>query len=81
MVASASTFSLRQLGIFKVVGREAMLYLISVLCNNYGKNEYLTRLINNTRIHIMPSMNPDGYEKAEEGDKNGYQVNFHLEKF
>lgn len=57
----------------EVVGREALLYLIGVLCENYGKNEYLTRMVNETRIHIMPSMNPDGYEKGREGDKFGYQ--------
>jgi carboxypeptidase D len=45
----------------EVVGRETLLYLIAILCENYGKNEYLTRLMNETRIHLMPSMNPDGY--------------------
>ncbi|KAI6220319.1 Carboxypeptidase D [Aphelenchoides besseyi] len=57
----------------EVVGREALLYLIAILCENYGKNEYLTRLMNNTRIHIMPSMNPDGYEFDLPGDRIGYQ--------
>jgi hypothetical protein len=45
----------------EVVGREALLFLIAILCENYGKNAYLTRLMNDTRFHIMPSMNPDGY--------------------
>ena len=46
----------------EVVGRETLLYLIEILCKNYGKNEWLTKFINSTRIHILPSMNPDGYE-------------------
>uniref|UniRef100_A0A5S6QTK6 Peptidase M14 carboxypeptidase A domain-containing protein n=1 Tax=Trichuris muris TaxID=70415 RepID=A0A5S6QTK6_TRIMR len=56
----------------EVLGRECLLYLIQVLCENYGSNEYVTRLVNTTRIHILPSMNPDGYENAVEGDRIGY---------
>lgn len=57
----------------EVVGRELMLNLIEYLCRNYGTDPEVTELVNNTRIHIMPSMNPDGYEVAEEGDTKGYK--------
>ncbi|KAK2831374.1 hypothetical protein Q7C36_016460 [Tachysurus vachellii] len=57
----------------EVVGRELLLNLIEYLCRNYGSDPEVTQLVNNTRIHIMPSMNPDGYEIAQEGDVNGYQ--------
>lgn len=47
----------------EVVGREMLLLLAKYLCENYGsKNERVSRLLNNTRFHFLPSMNPDGYE-------------------
>ena len=52
----------------EVTGRETLLLLIQYLCENYGRMSNITNLINNTRIHIMPTMNPDGYARAEEGD-------------
>lgn len=55
----------------EVVGRELLLHLIALLCDNYKKDAAITKLIDSTRIHIMPSMNPDGYEEASEGDCDG----------
>lgn len=55
----------------EVVGREMLLLLAQVFCENYGKSPLLTAMLNYTRIHLMPSMNPDGFEKAKEGDWEG----------
>lgn len=52
----------------EVVGREMLLLLIKYLCENYGLNPRVTELLKTVRIHIMPSMNPDGYEKSTPGD-------------
>ena len=51
----------------EVVGRVLLLNLIEVLCKNYGENRWLTSLVDSTRIHIMPTMNPDGFSIAREG--------------
>lgn len=48
----------------EVVGKELLLQLIKYLCENYQKDMEIKKLIDTTRIHILPSMNPDGYEVA-----------------
>lgn len=40
------------------VGRELLLHLIQYLVSNYETDPYIKWLLDNTRIHIMPAMNP-----------------------
>lgn len=54
----------------EVLGRELLLLLIQTLCENYKKISGITALVDYTRIHIMPSMNPDGHEISIEGDRD-----------
>ncbi|XP_014670794.1 PREDICTED: carboxypeptidase D-like [Priapulus caudatus] len=55
----------------EVVGREMLLLLAQLLCDNYETSARIRHLVDGTRIHLMPSMNPDGYEMAQEGDEDG----------
>lgn len=55
----------------EVVSREILLLLLQHLLESYGKDKDITKIIDSTRIHIMPSMNPDGYERAVQGECGG----------
>lgn len=55
----------------EAVGREILIYLIQYLLENYGKDDRVTKMINDTNIYIMPTMNPDGFEEARLGDCSG----------
>lgn len=52
----------------EVVGKELLLKLAKYMTEGYSKDDNVTRIMNTTRIHLMPSMNPDGYELAFQGD-------------
>lgn len=53
--------------LLQISGRETLICLAEVLLINYGRNRVLTQLVDTTRIHLLPSMNPDGFERSIEG--------------
>lgn len=59
----------------ETLGRQLLVYLIRYLCDNYGKNQRVTRLVDSTDIYILPSMNPDGFEVSSRSNANGKDLN------
>lgn len=58
----------------EAVGRELMLALSRYLLENYETDDRVANIIDNTDIHILPSLNPDGFEKSTKGICSGYHV-------
>ncbi|XP_034239518.1 carboxypeptidase M isoform X3 [Thrips palmi] len=65
----------------EAVGRELMLHLIQYLVNSYSTDPYIKWLLDNTRIHLLPSMNPDGFEVSREGQCDGGQGRYNARGF
>jgi carboxypeptidase D len=63
----------------EAVGREMLIRFIDYLLRNYGtsspEGRRITRLLDTTDLHIMPSMNPDGFELAQRENANGRDLN------
>ncbi|KAI4461253.1 protease m14 carboxypeptidase [Holotrichia oblita] len=52
----------------EVVGRELLLHFIEHMLERYANDDDITWLLDNTIVHIMPSMNPDGFEAIKRND-------------
>jgi len=59
----------------ETVGRVVLIELIRLLCTEYGSNQRITNLVDNTRIFIVPSINPDGFEATRRANNRGIDLN------
>ncbi|XP_075216200.1 carboxypeptidase E-like [Lycorma delicatula] len=57
----------------EVLGRELLLKLADYLCEEYlANNPLIVGLIEKTRIHLLPSMNPDGWQISTDAGGQDY---------
>ena len=52
----------------ELAGKDLLLELSKHLCEDYEGRPTIAKLINQTRIHVLPLLNPDGAERAVVGD-------------
>lgn len=65
----------------EVLGRELLLGLANYLCDEYNKRDrHIRTLIHNTRIHLLPSMNPDGWQLSTDAVSYSVTSSFSLLK-
>ncbi|CAM8945520.1 unnamed protein product [Rhodiola kirilowii] len=57
------------------VGRELLLLLVNWLCDNYLSDPLATFIIQNVHLHILPSMNPDGFSLRIRNNANNIDLN------
>ena len=55
----------------EALGRELVLHLARHLLAGYEHEERIRRLLDLTDISLLPSLNPDGYDRATEGECSG----------
>ncbi|XP_063217316.1 carboxypeptidase E-like [Bacillus rossius redtenbacheri] len=59
----------------EVLGRELLLKLADHLCEGHRAGDPdIARLVDLTRIHLLPSMNPDGWQTATDTGGKGYLI-------
>ncbi|KAF3445470.1 hypothetical protein FNV43_RR10646 [Rhamnella rubrinervis] len=57
------------------LGRELLMLLADWICNNYMKDPLATLIVENVHLHILPSMNPDGFSLRQRGNANNIDLN------
>lgn len=57
------------------VGRELLLLLGDWLCENYMKDPLATLIVKDVHLHLLPSMNPDGFKLRSRNNANNVDLN------
>ena len=52
----------------EIITPEIIMYFMHYLCDNYSSDPYVTHLVNNRELWLIPTFNPDGHEYVLSGD-------------
>eukprot|EP00095_Tigriopus_kingsejongensis_P002182 maker-scaffold2006_size22768-snap-gene-0.7 protein:Tk02182 transcript:maker-scaffold2006_size22768-snap-gene-0.7-mRNA-1 annotation:"carboxypeptidase d" len=56
----------------ETLGRQVNIYMAEYLLRHYGTDERVRRLVDNTEIFLMPTMNPDGFSTSSPSCGGGF---------
>ena len=59
----------------ETVGRELLVRLITHMSANYATDARVRALLDDYDIFILPSMNPDGFQRGQRANAHGYDLN------
>lgn len=59
----------------ETVGRELLIRFADHLVSNYESDLEIRTLVDSCEIHILPSMNPDGFQARRRTNAHGYDLN------
>lgn len=57
------------------VYRQLLVALAEWLCANHRRDARAGRIVADMHLHILPTMNPDGFERRERGNARGADLN------
>ncbi|KAM7277643.1 hypothetical protein ACFE04_004777 [Oxalis oulophora] len=57
------------------LGRELLMRLANWICDNHAKDPLARLIVDKVHLHILPSMNPDGYTLRRRGNANNIDLN------
>ncbi|KAI4366834.1 hypothetical protein MLD38_022651 [Melastoma candidum] len=57
------------------VGRELLIILANWICDNYVRDPLAKFIVENVHLHILPTMNPDGFSLRKRGNANNIDLN------
>lgn len=65
----------------EVASKEILLHFVDYLLRNQTTDSDVDFIMKNTRVHILPSLNPDGFEIARVGDCMGTRGRYNNNNF